>query len=479
MTISTFLKSALALWAFVSLPGAVLAGTYYIAVDGDDSATGAIDDPWTSLDEASQRLRPGDTLLARAGVYAVTKPLEIAAEGSEEAWITIAGYPGEEAIFDGTGYKPAKGEHDLGLIEVNGSSYLRLRNLSARNSHGMGFHIVYPSHHVDIIECSSDNTYGPGIGVWGIPKTVTPIQYVRVIGNDVTRANLVSMEIYPGPSEPPHEAISIAGVHHFEVAQNHVRDCGKEGIDVKEYSSHGRVHHNHVHNVARQGLYVDAWFGTLENVTLDHNRVYDNEWGIVISCEGPASELRDIYIHNNHFSGHRASGLYFGLWGGDRFREKIFIYNNTFVDNGSIDHWSGPTGNIDLRSSNVAQTYVFNNLCSGGAAFEIATFIPPEQWEKTGREKSIVVTRNLIAEHRDRTREASYPESYGRNYATRGQLPVEGDPELMAVEPGVYLPVRGSPAWGAGLMEAPNGLKAPGLSSNLGAVDATAPPQTD
>src|SRR5690606_37207558 len=142
-------------------------------------------------------------------------------------------------------------------------------------------------------------------------------------------------------------------------------------------------------------------------------------------------------FRSNHCSGHRASGLYFGLWGGDRFREKIFIYNNTFVDNGSIDHWSGPTGNIDLRSSNVAETYVFNNLSSGGAAFEIATFIPPDEWEELTKEKKIVVTHNLIAEHTDRTREAPYPESYGRNYATRGERFIESDPKLVAVARGV------------------------------------------
>ena len=38
-------------------------------------------------------------------------------------------------------------------------------------------------------------------------------------------------------------------------------DSDKEGIDVKETSARGRVHHNLVHHLRRQGIYVDAWFG--------------------------------------------------------------------------------------------------------------------------------------------------------------------------------------------------------------------------
>lgn len=443
---------------------------YHLAMDGDDAADGSQDHPWASLQAAAGRLEPGDRLLARGGVYSLDRPAEVEAEGSAEAWITIAAYPGEEVVFDGASYIPGRGEHGIGLIEVNGSRFLRLENLGVRNSHGMGFHIVHPSRDIEIRGCRSDNTYGPGIGVWGIPREVIPIERVRVIGNEVTRANLVSMELYAGPSEPPHEAISIAGVHDFEVAYNHVHHCGKEGIDVKEYSARGRVHHNHVHDVARQGLYVDAWFGPLEDVTFDHNRVHRNEWGMGISCEGPNSSLRNIYIHHNVFSHHRASGVYFTLWGGDRFRERIYVYNNTFVDNGSLDHWSGPTGNIDLRSSSVERVAILNNLCVGGAAFEIASFIEPGEFEAVAEEKEILIARNLQWRPKDRTDAAAYPEGYGCNHVTQGREPIVVDPQLQELALGVYKPAPGSVAWEAGLAEAPSGLELPQVSVHLGAL---------
>ena len=46
------------------------------------------------------------------------------------------------------------------------------------------------------------------------------------------------------PVEPPHEALSIGGAVDFEVAYNHVYDSDKEGIDIKETSKRGKVHHN-------------------------------------------------------------------------------------------------------------------------------------------------------------------------------------------------------------------------------------------
>jgi hypothetical protein len=61
---------------------------------------------------------------------------------------------------------------------------------------------------------------------------------------------------YPGfeATNPPHEAISIGSIQHFEVAYNHVCYCQKEGIDCKGTCSQGQVHHNYVHHIRHQGL---------------------------------------------------------------------------------------------------------------------------------------------------------------------------------------------------------------------------------
>src|SRR5688572_28888713 len=100
-------------------------------------------------------------------------------------------------------------------------------------------------------------------------------------------------------SEHPHEAISVMGADHFEVAWNHVHHCGKEGIDVKEVARRGVVHHNWVHDVPRQALYCDAWFGLLEDVEWFSNVAHDAMWGLTFSVEGQGSEMRNVRAHHN------------------------------------------------------------------------------------------------------------------------------------------------------------------------------------
>ena len=123
---------------------------------------------------------------------------------------------------------------------------------------------------------------------------------LRVLGNTVTGANDMALSFRPFTgSEAPHEAISIAGAQRLRGGLERGRRRNKkEGIDVKETAAHGVVHHNHCHDNDRQGLYVDGWFGVLEDVELRDNVVHDNEVGIAVSSEdGPAT--RDVRIHHN------------------------------------------------------------------------------------------------------------------------------------------------------------------------------------
>ncbi|WP_254513258.1 right-handed parallel beta-helix repeat-containing protein [Anatilimnocola floriformis] len=67
---------------------------------GSDEGTGLENHPWRSLAHAVKQLRPGDTLYLRAGVY--HEQLYLSLQGRADAPIIIRGYPGEEAIIDGS-----------------------------------------------------------------------------------------------------------------------------------------------------------------------------------------------------------------------------------------------------------------------------------------------------------------------------------------------------------------------------------------
>ncbi|MBI3822379.1 MAG: hypothetical protein HY289_06835, partial [Planctomycetes bacterium] len=74
--------------------------TFFVdPVKGDDQNDGSEAKPWKSIQHGSNRLKPGDTLYLRGGVY--YEKVRLTKSGTAEAPIVIASYPGELAIIDG------------------------------------------------------------------------------------------------------------------------------------------------------------------------------------------------------------------------------------------------------------------------------------------------------------------------------------------------------------------------------------------
>jgi hypothetical protein len=74
--------------------------TWYASPDGADDGSGTEEDPIGNLEEAFERLRPGDTLIVRGGVFTENVNPSIRS-GSADAPITVAAYPGERPIVQG------------------------------------------------------------------------------------------------------------------------------------------------------------------------------------------------------------------------------------------------------------------------------------------------------------------------------------------------------------------------------------------
>jgi hypothetical protein len=73
---------------------------YFVdAQRGDDAGPGTEQQPWRSLRHAIERLQAGDTLYLRGGTYYETVQVRLA--GRPDAAITIASFPGEQAVLDG------------------------------------------------------------------------------------------------------------------------------------------------------------------------------------------------------------------------------------------------------------------------------------------------------------------------------------------------------------------------------------------
>lgn len=367
----------------------------FVSPTGKDSHPGTLNKPMRSIQKAVLKLQPGGTVVLLEGVYNLKTPITISATGNATNWITLRGADGAKAILDGATVNiPDSGTYprNNGLIQVQNAAYIRIQNLHVRNSHRAGINIQ-ESKYVDVVNCISENSLSPGIAAW------QRCEYIRVLGNTVINANNMNMswEPYKG-HEAPHEAISIGGAHHFEVAWNYVHDCQKEGIDVKETASFGTVHHNYVRDLKRQGLYIDGWFGQLEDIQMYENVVHGCEAGIAISSEeGPST--KNLKIHHNLVYNNRATGIFFSRWGADNPREQVQIYNNTFYKNGwgrsfSADPQYWLSGGCYLFSTNLADVIIRDNIFSNNFPFEIghsARF--EDDWMI---KKNITISHNLV-----------------------------------------------------------------------------------
>ena len=367
----------------------------FVSPEGNDLDPGTREKPFITVQKALENIIAGDTVTLLKGRYMLENSVILSCKGRKDAWIILRGEKGSRAILDGQDYNIDNTEdypHNKGLVQIQNAEYLRIQNICVKNSHRAGINIQ-DSKNIDIINCKTENSLSPGISAW------QHCEHIRILGNTVINANdsTMSSTTYKG-SEAPHEAISMAGPHYFEVAFNHVYNCKKEGIDVKETAAHGKVYHNYVHDCLRQGLYIDGWFGQLEDISLCMNVVHDCEAGIAVSSEeGP--NTKDLKIHHNLIYNNRATGIFFSRWGADNPRENVEVYNNTFYRNGWGPNFSGDpqywlNGGCYLYSTNVKNVIIHHNIFAFNFPFEIGR--TSLLYEDRMKAQDIIIDFNLI-----------------------------------------------------------------------------------
>lgn len=375
---------------------------YFVGLSGKDNNPGASDYPFRSIHRASEAAMPGDTITILEGEYKLQNQFRPVRSGTPEQWILYRAAPSERVVFDGSLIKKVVKEGDAvpfsslteGLFQIEKVNYLRFENIEVRNSDAAGFIVRGPQcKKIELIGCKAHQSHNSGIGLWYCDS-------VLVRNCEITAANDNDDRYYkPGQqkrSEAPHEALSICGARHFEVAHNHVHHCFKEGIDCKEVSQHGVIHNNLVHDVPRQAYYADAWFGLLQDVEFYANTAFNCMWGFAISVEGKGSELKNVRIHHNLIYNMKGAGVLFGMWGSNLLRSDIYIYNNSFYRCGSPQVFSGGVGSIDILSKNFRDVYIYRNICDKGWDYEMGFTFDPEEVEDALKERHFVAAENLF-----------------------------------------------------------------------------------
>ncbi len=413
--------------------------------------------------EAQQLLnnaKPGDTVFLKGGIYFLKdQNLKPTVSGTKKAWITIMPQRGEEVIFDGTYYLDSiskvsnvRGGPQKALIAIMDVKYVQLKNIKVRQSHVIGIVVEGKNtSNIHIVDCKSSVSHNSGIAIWYADSC-------KVMKSEITGANDQALRPAGQPLrvEAPHEALTLAGATNFEVAYNSIHDCIKEGIDCKEVSSYGNIHHNTVYNIPRQGLYVDCWFGRLHHIEFAYNTVYNCEWGFALSAEGKGATMDSIYAHHNLLYNNRGAGVLFGVWGTDGPRKQIYIYNNTIVNNGKAQHWSGLTGGIDIMSSNISDVFIYNNISAFNYGYAIATSVQPSDLTAFLIRQNVQITNNVEWQINTPGTEISKG-IFKPMYPMQGKNAVIADPLFVNADKMHFQLKKSSPARNKGWKKAPYG----------------------
>jgi hypothetical protein len=393
-------------------PAAAAGARFFVAPGGDDSNPGSQALPWRTVARALQALEPGVEVVFRQGTW--NERAVIGRSGEAGAPVTLSAYPGETATFDGTGLPL---EEDQGLVELRGVSHVAVRGLRLVHSAGCGVYADRASH-VTMQGVTTEDTVSSGIGVWS--------------SRDVLVADC---EVVLACNDGSQECITVAGTDGFEVRGNHVHDGGPgtnggEGIDAKDGAANGSIHHNVVHDLARLGIYVDAWDKHTHDIDVHSNVVYrTGNDGLTLASE-MGGLLERVRVFNNVAWGNRSVGVSLSRNGNAASHpmRDVWIVNNTVAGNG-IGDWGG---GITVDPAEVWAVVVRNNVVSRNLSFQIVVDggVPPA---------AVAVDHNLVDGFR------------GYEDEVLGEHAVTGDPLFASrLAPDFHL-LAGSPAIDRGL----------------------------
>lgn len=358
-----FIKTILVvlLCQMVGVQSAYAAGkTYYVASNGNNSNPGTISKPWKTIQKAANVATAGDTVYVRGGTY--KEKVIVKNSGKSGTYITFSSYPGERAIINAQGIR--FDTYHEGGFTISNRKYIQVIGFTIRNVGGTevngnvngGFGVVcYQSEYCVVKNNRTYNTYRSGI-------VSRSSNHVTIQKNNIELAN----------NDGDREMISVSGGSFIKVINNTVHNGGSginggEGININNGAHDVLVQGNHVYNVSRAGIYVDAYENYTYNITIDGNIVRHNRRsGISIEAEKNGGRLYNVFVTNNLVYHNARTGIILGDWGEGQL-ENIYFINNTVVMNGT--DVSG--GGIALWNNRVENVFVINNILSQNKSFTI------------------------------------------------------------------------------------------------------------
>lgn len=237
-------------------PATLHATTYYISTTGSDSNSGTLASPFRTINQAQIPATAGDTIYVRGGIY--NERFILWEDGTSTARLTIAAYPGEHVVIDGTGTAA-----NSSLVSIDGA-YVDFSGFEVRNATGYGivcWHCTYTNIVNNRVHSSRRGAIYVGDDTFGTAHDVL------VAGNNIYN-NVLENEARTWTSGWA-QAISIHRANNVTVRENIVYRNYSEGIAFI-LTDNSTAAANELFDNWAVGIYLD----NAQSVKVDGNLVY-------------------------------------------------------------------------------------------------------------------------------------------------------------------------------------------------------------
>jgi len=348
--------------AALPAPGANVnnaARTLYVATNGSDSNPGTPARPFRTIQHGLDvAVRPGDTVVVRAGRYA--ESINFRADGTSRQPIVLKNYPRERPFIAG-----APATHQK-LVRIFDRSHIRFEGFEVGDLRatmptqsgaifveGYGDDVAILDNDVHDVEPAPHHyANGRAIQVRGF-YAVRALTNVLIAGNSIERCAVQDGNVLEVSGNSTHVrvlsnrmrgnrgiALNITGGTHppaYTRWRLQVADVVVAGNTVEATAGSGSV-----------GIYIQA----SRSVDVRMNRVTHNAWGLYVTSEYPRVHSRDVTIADNVVTENSEAGI---LVGSPFFPTVVLgatATGNTVLRNGANE--SGNGGNFGIgRARNV------------------------------------------------------------------------------------------------------------------------------